>query len=76
MIETLTLTLAASPSYKSLRDKLRGISVGQTGVSCDSKEKFFLTLYKTWCYNPISTITLCLMSRNYELAFNLIPRFT
>ena len=41
----------------------------------DSKEKFFITLYRTWTFNPISTLTLCLISRNYELAYNVVQRF-
>jgi vacuole morphology and inheritance protein 14 len=35
-----------------------------------------LTLYKTWCISPVASLTLCLVARNYELAYNLIPRFT
>jgi vacuole morphology and inheritance protein 14 len=41
-----------------------------------TKEELFFKLFKTWSYNPISTLTLCLLSKNYELAYNLIPRFT
>jgi vacuole morphology and inheritance protein 14 len=42
----------------------------------ESKEQLFVTLYKTWCISPVASLTLCLISRNYELAYNLIPRFT
>ncbi len=42
----------------------------------ESKEALFETLYNTWCVSPVATLTLCLISRNYELAYNLIPRFT
>ena len=42
----------------------------------ESKEQLFFTLFKTWSANPISTLTLCLLSRNYELAYRLIPRLT
>jgi vacuole morphology and inheritance protein 14 len=35
-----------------------------------------MSIYKTWSFNPISTLILCLMSGHYELAYNLIPRFT
>ena len=74
MVSTLTLALATEPLYQMLREKLRGLSAG--GIKSDSKEKFFWTLYRTWTFNPISTLTLCLISRNYELAYNLIPRFS
>ena len=73
LIERLTLVIAASPQYKTLRDILMG-KVRPEYAS--SKEELFFTLFKTWSTNPISTLTLCLLSRNYELAYRLIPRFT
>ena len=73
MIESLTITIAANPHYEEFRAKLRGRVGTQVAVN---KEQLFFSLYKTWCTSPISTLTLCLMSRNYELAYNLIPRFT
>lgn len=73
MIETLTLAFAANLQYTNFRNKLVGKMVS---ADTKSKDELFMTLFKTWCYNPISTLTLCLLSRNYELAYNLIPRFT
>lgn len=73
MIETLTITIAADHNYEGFRNKLRGM---KTTEFVENKEKLFYSLFETWCYSPISTLTLCLMSRNYELAYNLIPRFT
>lgn len=73
LIERLTLVIAASPQYKNLRAILMG-KVQPEYAS--SKEELFFTLFKTWSTNPISTLTLCLLSRNYELAYRLIPRFT
>ena len=73
MVETLTITIAASTNYEKFRLKLQGKKPTE---QVENKEQLFYTLYKTWCYSPISTLTLCLMSRNYELAYNLIPRFT
>ena len=32
----------------------------------------FVCLYKTWCHNPIATVALCLLSQNYEHAYNLV----
>ena len=73
LIERLTLVIAASPQYKTLR----GILMGKVQPEyAQSKEELFFTLFKTWSTNPISTLTLCLLSRNYELAYRLIPRFT
>ena len=75
IIETLDLILAGSDDYKSLRDIL--------GRKNDDREKqvFFKTLFQTWwfknfsgtkCINPISSLTLCLTSRKYKLAFELL----
>ena len=73
LIERLTLVIAASPYYKTLR----GILMGKVKPEyAKTKEQLFFSLFKTWSYNPISTLTLCLLSRNYELAYRLIPRFT
>jgi vacuole morphology and inheritance protein 14 len=73
LIETMTITIAANPLYEDFRAKLRGKAPTQI---VPSKEVLFVTLYKTWCISPVATLTLCLISRNYELAYNLIPRFT
>jgi vacuole morphology and inheritance protein 14 len=73
MIETLTFGIAASPFYKALRGKLSG-SV-PTDFAKD-KEDLFVHLFDSWCINPISTLTLCLLSQKYELAYNLINKFT
>lgn len=73
MIETLTFSIATAPSYKALRGKLFGVV--PTDFAKD-KEDLFIHLYNSWCINPISTLTLCLLSQKYELAYNLIQRFT
>ena len=73
MIETLTFAVATAPEYKALRGKLFGTV--PTDFAKD-KEDLFIHLYNSWCINPISTLTLCLLSQKYELAYNLIQRFT
>lgn len=72
LIETLTYGLAASDNYKVLRLKLLGKK--QTKWA-KNKEELFITLWKSWCYNPVSALILCLLTRNYELAYNLVLRF-
>jgi len=72
LIDTLTLTIAASQYFSMFRAKLRGKS--PTSYS-KNKEHLFFSMWKTWSLNPVSTLILCLMSRNYELAYRLIPRF-
>lgn len=73
MIERLTLVIAASPFYKSSRAILMGTNKPEYVAT---KEELFFRLFKTWSYNPISTLTLCLLSKNYKLAYNLLPRFS
>jgi vacuole morphology and inheritance protein 14 len=73
MIERLTLVIAASPFYKNLRAIMMGKFKPEFVAS---KEELFFKLFKTWSYNPISTLTLCLLTKNYKLAYNLLPRFT
>ena len=73
MIETLTMTLCASPLEVSLREKIRGIRPTDYTTG---RDELFMSLFETWSYNSISTLTLCLLSGNYELAYNLIPRIS
>jgi hypothetical protein len=73
MIETLTFAIAASPFYKALRGKLYGTV--PTDFAKD-KEDLFIKLFNSWSINPISTLTLCLLSQKYELAYNLLFKLT
>jgi vacuole morphology and inheritance protein 14 len=73
LIETLTFTLSVSPLYRTLRHKLQGKA---ETAAVKTKEMLFLKLFTTWSFCPVSTLHLCLLARNYELAYNLIPRFT
>lgn len=34
--------------------------------------KLFEILYNTFCYNTVSVIALCILSEEYELAYNII----
>jgi vacuole morphology and inheritance protein 14 len=36
------------------------------------EQDFFLKLYSTWCFNPISLLILCMISDHFELSYNLI----
>jgi len=35
----------------------------------------FTALYKSWCHNPVSTFSLCLLAQAYEHAANLLQSF-
>jgi hypothetical protein len=67
--------ICASPSYIRLRKILMGHQSAQTEY-VETKEELFFALFKTWSLNPVSTLTLCLLSKNYELAYHLVHRFT
>lgn len=41
-----------------------------------NNQGIFETLYRTFCYNSMSVITLCLLSEEYELAYNIIISFS
>jgi len=72
MIDTLTAAMAADTYFESLRMKLRGKRPLEV---CHSKEQFLAFLFPAWTVSPVSTLTLCLITRNYKLAYNLIFRF-
>jgi|JI9StandDraft_2_1071091.scaffolds.fasta_scaffold35256_5 vacuole morphology and inheritance protein 14 len=73
LILDLTMTISSSNVEKKLRKKLRGEIPTEFAVN---KEELFMKLYRTWCFNPVATLILCLLSRHYELAYNLIQKFT
>ncbi|CDH10949.1 probable Vacuole morphology and inheritance protein 14 [Zygosaccharomyces bailii ISA1307] len=65
MIQILSTNLLTASEVASLRKKLRN---GDDGM-------FFNTLFKSWCYNPVSVISLCLVSENYELAYSVLQAY-
>ena len=73
LIDRLTLVIVAQPTHS----KLRKVLTGHQSILefAQSKEELFFALFKTWSYNPVSTLTLCFLTRNYELAHRLMPRF-
>lgn len=65
VIYSLTTNLITSPELSSLRKKLRS---GEDWA-------FFVTLFKSWSYNPISLVSMCLVSENYELAYSVLQNY-
>lgn len=62
IIQILSTNLITSSGLTSLRKKLRS----------EEGWEFFTTLFKSWSYNPISLITMCLISEQYELAYSVL----
>ena len=65
MVQNLNNNLITAPELSDLRKRLR---------SLDAKDgqSFFVTLFKSWCHNAVSTFSLCLLAQAYEQAYNLL----
>lgn len=68
MIQILNSNLITAPELASLRNKLRNINNKDDWV-------LFSDLFKSWSYNAPACLSLCLLSMNYELAYNLLKIF-
>uniref|UniRef100_A0A0A9X6L4 Protein VAC14 homolog n=1 Tax=Lygus hesperus TaxID=30085 RepID=A0A0A9X6L4_LYGHE len=62
MVDTLNTILLTSSELFQLRNVLKN----------EENEKLFQCLYETWCHNPVATISLCLLTQNYEHTCDLI----
>ncbi|KFP68110.1 Protein VAC14, partial [Cariama cristata] len=40
-----------------------------------SSELFQRCLYRSWCHNPVTTVSLCFLTQNYKHAYDLIQKF-
>jgi len=65
MVQSLNIILLTADSVhiQGLRDLVQ------------NEHQLFLALFDAWCYDPISTLSLCLMSKMYELGAKLIVYF-
>ena len=68
MVQNLNNNLITAPELSDLRKRLRSFDAkdGQT---------FFVTLFRSWCHNAVSTFSLCLLAQAYEQAYNLLQIF-
>ncbi|CAN7951417.1 unnamed protein product [Ixodes pacificus] len=65
MVQTLNTILLTSTELFELRNQLKDL---RTQESCS----LFCCLYRTWCHNPVATISLCLLTQNYEHACRML----
>ena len=65
MVTSLDVFLLLSNEAEVLREELK---------KSDKDSEYFSKMFSTWCFNPISALILCIISQNFELAFNLILR--
>jgi vacuole morphology and inheritance protein 14 len=65
MVQNLNNNLITAPELADLRRRLRNL---------DNKDgqSFFVTLFKAWCHNAVSTFSLCLLAQAYEQAYHLL----
>jgi vacuole morphology and inheritance protein 14 len=71
MINILDIFLLTYKETEELRNLLRKLKSKNNSSNTNVKD-FFFKLYKTWCFNPISLLILCIISGHFELSYNLI----
>lgn len=67
MIVTLNNILLTTPELTSFRKKLKNLDVYKL-----EDWNLFSILFQSWCHNPASAFSLCLLTSNYDLAFLII----
>ena len=85
MVQTLNLILLTASELSDLRSIL-ATTFTRTILSSPRRSRMraqapdgvrvFSALFRCWCHNPISTFSLCLLAQAYDLAFELIKRFS
>eukprot|EP01065_Artemidia_motanka_P035579 TRINITY_DN43491_c0_g1_i1.p1 TRINITY_DN43491_c0_g1~~TRINITY_DN43491_c0_g1_i1.p1 ORF type:complete len:696 (+),score=280.03 TRINITY_DN43491_c0_g1_i1:61-2088(+) len=69
LVTTLNVILLTSPELLPLRTVLK------RGLEDPEAHEIFVALYKSWCFNAVAVVSLCLLSRAYELSCTLIKSF-
>lgn len=72
MVQTLSLILLTARELDELRTLLRSSSEPD---ACEESKHVFVTLFRSWCHSPVSTLGLCLIAEDYDLASSLIVLF-
>ncbi|KAJ1973512.1 hypothetical protein H4R35_004080 [Dimargaris xerosporica] len=68
MVQNLNTILITAPELAELRYRLKHLDTRDN-------QQLFATLYRSWCYSPVATFTLCLLAQAYEHAANMLPVF-
>ncbi|KAG9104201.1 hypothetical protein FRC06_004626 [Ceratobasidium sp. 370] len=68
MAQKLNIILITSPELSDFRKRLKNLE------SRDG-QALFTTLYRSWCHNAVSVLSLCLLAQAYEHASNLLGLF-
>ncbi|XP_076878203.1 protein VAC14 homolog isoform X2 [Brachyhypopomus gauderio] len=68
MVQTLNTILLTSAELFQLRNQLKDLHTPESCV-------LFCCLYRSWCHNPVATVSLCFLTQNYRHAYDLIQKF-
>ena len=79
IVRLMNLILLTSEELYPLREMMKqcsqhGKHASNNSINMESRQIFEI-LYKTWCVSPISLVSLCLLSQEYELGIKLINQF-
>lgn len=72
MVQMLNLILLTAPELLPLRKALKSVSTAHASIA---DREVFVTLFRCWVHNPVSTLSLCLLSQAYDLSASLIHQF-
>lgn len=68
MVQTLNTILLTSAELFQLRNQLKDLRTPESLT-------LFCCLYRSWCHNPVATVSLCFLTQNYKHAYDLIQKF-
>nr|XP_036881102.1 protein VAC14 homolog [Manis javanica] len=68
MVHTLNTILLTSTELFQLRNQLKDLKTLES-------QSLFCCLYRSWCHNPVTTVSLCFLTQNYRHAYDLIQKF-
>uniref|UniRef100_A0A8C3VCD4 Protein VAC14 homolog n=1 Tax=Catharus ustulatus TaxID=91951 RepID=A0A8C3VCD4_CATUS len=68
MVHTLNTILLTSSELFQLRNQLKDLKTPES-------RNLFCCLYRSWCHNPVTTVSLCFLTQNYKHAYDLIQKF-
>ncbi|XP_024591232.1 protein VAC14 homolog [Neophocaena asiaeorientalis asiaeorientalis] len=68
MVHTLNTILLTSTELFQLRNQLKDLKSPES-------QNLFCCLYRSWCHNPVTTVSLCFLTQNYRHAYDLIQKF-
>ncbi|CAD8103047.1 unnamed protein product [Paramecium sonneborni] len=72
LVQSLEYLLITEPRLSNIRMKLKNYKYEKNQKTAKSTYEFFISIYKTFCYNEVSALSLSLLIEEYELTYNII----